>query len=494
MKAPTRFFIDKLRSAPARRRFSLRGISIFTALTMSGSAIEALQAEDEAAGNHFERQFHPVGDAAAGEWWKDSWRAGWTYEHSAVFSLSARARVANKEDVNWWQAILGRGAEQAVGELNLAVNGNSLADSGVVSKEDGEILLTRFYKRVDVNRELYRTAIGDQTILDKVLVGAIDQHTRAPVIRTLFASIGGLVGTQVGQPQLGAVAGTWLGTQADIPIEVFLKGHGIQAREDGGQEISPDSSLVKGTVAAEAANLALQLSEGFNRRIFVIRAAADYGDAVQIRQIFDEMEDLVTLAEKSRDPEVGPDKAAGWLRARMLAYNVPEPIVQGTLQRESFALASDIFDATERKPNDVWVVPADFFNSFLHPDLKGRFRGNVVLRYHEDASIPSRRNDRVVYDARVIEILRRGEIDGRIHESTMEYSEPRFTAKLRSDTVGTLFVDKADGYLRQADLMMKSDTQAGLPDMKILNGFEVRGGADFQVKYDCTASPPEQHE
>ena len=469
-------------SSPRTRLVVVSLVLAFTAnLTYSGDTE-----------NPIERQLAPVGEASAGEWWKESWRKGWTYEHHADFSLSARARVANKEQVNWWQALnplVGGAAEQAVGELNLAVSGNSLADSGVVAKDDGEILLTRFYPRVDVNRSLFRTAIGDPTILDRALVGAIDKHTRAPVIRTLFASIGGLVGTEVGQPQLGAVAGTWLGTQADSLLEVALKQHGIEVRTDGGVEISAESPLVKGTVAAEAANLALQLSEGFNKRMFVIRAAEDYGDALQIRQIFDEREDLVTLAEKSRDPDVGPDKAADWLRARMIAYNVPDPLVQGTLQRESFALATDIFDATERKPNDVWVVPADFFNSFLHPDLQGRFSGNVVLRYLEDATIPSRRNDRGVYEARVIEILRRGEIDGRIHESTMEYREPRFTAKLRSDTVGTLFVDKADGYLRQADLMMKSDTQAGLPDMKILNGFELRGGADFHVKYDCTATP-----
>lgn len=492
MNSPTRLDNENHPGTSACRRIFLRNAFHFTAIALSSAAFSSLRADDEPAGNQFEQQLHPVDEAPAGKWWKESWRVGWTYEHHADFSLSARARVENKDKVKWWQALFGKAAEETVGELNLEVNGISLADSGVLSKDDGEILLTRHYPRVDVNRALFRGAIGEPNILDKVLSATIDQDKRAPLIKHLFGAFGGLIGTRVGRPHIGAVLGARLGNQADGLIDSALRSVGIQVREDGGVEISPESAFLKGSAAADAANLAMQLNKEFDRRMFVIRAAEDNDHALQTRQIFDEGKDLVTLAEKSRDPGIGPRKAAEWLRNRMIAYNPPAPIVRGTLQRESFALVSDIFDAEERKPNDVWVVPATFFNSFLHPELKGEFKGNVVLRYREDAWIPSRHNREVRYHARVVEMLHRGEVDGRIRESTLEYSEPRFTAKLRSDTVGTLFVDKEDGYLRQADLSLTSDTRAGLPDMTILNGFELRGGADFRVKYDCTATPPEQ--
>ena len=54
-----------------------------------------------------------------------------------------------------------------------------------------------------------------------------------------------------------------------------------------------------------------------------------------------------------------------------------------------------------------------------------------------------------------------------------------------------LFIDKTDGYLRQANLMMISDAQATLPDMKILRGFEAAGDVRFEVIYTCKGQPTE---
>ena len=74
-------------------------------------------------------------------------------------------------------------------------------------------------------------------------------------------------------------------------------------------------------------------------------------------------------------------------------------------------------------------------------------------------------------------------------KSTLEYVEPQFSAKLRDDTDGVLFIDKNDGYVRQADLNMISDVQAGLPEMKILQGFDVVGDSRFEVHYMCMGTP-----
>jgi len=459
----------------------------------------------EEPGNRFKKQLDPVDPAPAGEWWKASWREGWTYQHRGDFTLSARAKITNKDDVSLWKKPLGDIASDYVGELNLEVRGNSLAESGVLQNENDEILLTRYYPRTDVTRAIFRKPVGDPTGLDKVLNSITDGEKRRPLIKTIMRSIFGFGvgagGPIVGLPPtttgfVGGVIGDWIGGQADDMIRAKLKEHGIQVRDDGGIEIDPNSSLLQSAettkIFADIANLAMQLNDAFNSRAFMISASGKSGAELDTRQIFSEGNDLVAFIEKAESE--GLANALGWLKSRLSGYNQPDDLVRGVFQRETFALSSKIFDAQERKSGDVWVVSGEFFNSFLHPDLQGNFRGNVVLRYVHDAKVPDRYDKNVVFNARVIEILYRGTVDGRIQQSTLEYVEPSFSAKLREDTEGVLFVDKADGYLRQANLIMDSEGRSNLPEMKILKGFEAQGNAQFEVIYTSTGFPTEQAE
>ncbi len=451
--------------------------------------------------NRFEKQLAPVVHSPAGEWWKSSWHEGWTYQHRGDFSLSARARIRNKNDVSWWQALLTSKATEYLGEINLEVRGNSLADSGVLQNNNGEILLTRYYPRTDVTRAVFRTPVGDPTIVDEALSFIADDEARHLAIKTIMryvsGAVGGLAGAPAGNPGAGAlvagVVGDLIGEQAGDWVSAEFKKHGIQKRPDGGIEIDPQSSLLQSTgptkVLADAANLAMQLSEAFSRRIFVIRASGKSGEELDTREIYKEGNDLVSFVEKKESEGTG--KAVEWLNTRIPAYRKPEDLVRGVFQRETFALSSKIFDARERKPGDTWVVSADFFNSFLHPDLQGRFRGNVVLRYVRDAKVPDRYDEAVVFDAREIEILDKGTIDGATHHSTLEYIEPNFSAKLREDTEGVLFIDKTRGYLRQANLILDSDGRSNLPEMKILRGLEAVGSSRFEVIYTCIGGPTE---
>lgn len=447
----------------------------------------------EEAANRFESQLAPVAPAPAGEWWKASWREGWTYQHRGDFTLSARAKIRNKEDVSWWRSLLTSGAVESIGEINLEVRGNSQAESGVLRSEADEILLTRFYPRADVTRAIFRKAVGDPTIVDKVLNSMVDDKVRLSFIKTIMGGALGLAGGTGGIPTgvVGKVVGDWVGERANDLVGAELKKHGIQKRPDGGIEIDPDSSWLRSIEAtqlfADVANLAMQLNEAFSRRAFLILASTKSGDELETREIFSEGDDLVAFTEMAENG--GRSKAVDWLKSRMPGYNEPEGLVRGVFQRETFALSSNIFDAQERRHGDVWVVSGEFFNSFLHPDLQGTFRGNVVLHYVRDAKVPHRYDEKVVFDARVIEILYEGSIDGRTHQSTLEYTEPGFSAKLREDTEGVLFIDKADGFLRQANLIMDSEARSNLPEMKILQGFEAVGNARFEVIYTCTGGP-----
>jgi hypothetical protein len=459
-------------------------------------------AHAEEAANRFESQLAPVAPAPAGEWWKASWREGWTYEHRGDFSLSVRAKVRNKEEVSFWQNLFGSKASEYLGELNLEARGNSLAHSGVLRNESGEILLSRVYARTDVTRAIFRDAVDDPTFVDQILDQIVDDKLRRDsfkmLMRSAFGLGGGSGGLLVGAPPqatgiLGGAIGDWIGGQADDLVGAQLKKHGIQKRPDGGIEIDPNSPLLRLTEAteilAELDNFAMQLNEAFNSRMFLIRAAEKSGEELDTRQIYTEGKDLLEFAEKVENE--GRSEAVEWLKSRMSSYNRPDDLVRGVLQRETFALSSKIFDAQERKPGDVWVVSGEFFNSFLHPDLPGRFRGDVVLRYVGDPEVPSRYDESVVFPAREIEVLYKGTVAGRSHQSTLEYVEPSFSARLREDTEGVLFIDKTQGYLRQADLIMESEARSNLPEIKILKGFEAVANSRFEVRYTCAGIPPE---
>ncbi|MBL9154770.1 MAG: hypothetical protein JNK37_19980 [Verrucomicrobiales bacterium] len=481
--------IDRI---PRRRAAALVISAIFPSRV--ASFVRAQETE-----SRFEKQLAPIADAPVGEWWKASWQEGWTYEHRGDFSLSARAKVKNKSDVFWFQA-LASGVADLAGELNLEVRGNSQAESGVLQNGNGEILLSRYYPRTDVTRSIFRKPVGDPTIVDKLLDFGVDAKKRSPWIKNLMSGLAAKVGTVAAptgglDPASGAVlagmVGRWIGEKADDLISAKLKEHGIQKRPDGGVEISLDSALLRAMevteLLQELANLAMQLNEAFNRRVFLIRAAEKSGEELDTREIYSEGKDLVTFAEMKASEGAG--KAVEWLKSRMPAYKRPKDLTRGVFQRETFALSSQIFDSQERKPGDTWMVPADFFNTFLHPDLSGRFRGSVVLHYVRDLNMTDRDDAETVFAAREIEILNNGKIDGRTYQSTLEYVETNFSAKLREDTDGVLFIDKTHGYLRQANLNMISDAQASLPDMKILRGFEAVGEVRFEVIYTCKGQP-----
>jgi hypothetical protein len=363
----------------------------------------------------------------------------------------------------------------------------------VLRNQNGEIILSRYYPRTYVTRALFRKAVGEPTIVDQALDFMLNKESRSSLVKTFT---GGLFGVAVSffvpdasmtTQTIVSTAGNWIGSKADDLFQEQLDKNGLKKRTDGGIEIDPTSSLLQTTIPtktlADLANAAVQLNEAFNRRMFLIRASAKSGNELDARQIYDEAKDLQEVVDRAaRD---GQEKAMEWLKERMKTYREPQGVAHGVLQRETFALSSQIFNSTERKPGDTWVVSADFFNTFLHPELIGRFRGNVVLHYKEDARMNDLHDKKVNFEARVVEVLYQGKVGGSEVTSNMEYFEPHFSATLQHDTIGRLFIDKTDGYLRQASLHMNTAVKAGLPEMKILEGFELAGDARFDVDYSC---------
>lgn len=446
--------------------------------------------------NRFEQQLAPVAPAPVGEWWRSSWREGWTYQHHINFSLAARVKVQQKTKVYWWQSLLS-GAEVFVGELNLETSGDCLTETGVIQNRNGEVLLSRYYPKTDVRRSIFRKPVGDPTLVDNALNLLVNDNVRSGLIKGFMRGLSMFAASSM--PDAGATSGTvmniignWIGTKADEIVTEQFEKNGIKKLDNGGIEIDPSSPLLKLSDSskdfADVANLAVQLNQAFNQRMFMIRASTKSGDELDTRQIYNEGKDLATMVDIKNSQ--GADKAVAWLKERMTGYQQPQNVVRGVFQRETFALSKQIFDSQERHPGDTWEVQADFFNSFLHPDLKGGFRGKVVLHYVTNAKVPSRDDPNVTFDARIIEVLYKGTIDGRVHQSTLEYQEPSgFRATLQESTEGVLFIDKADNYVRQADLTMDGESQSSLPEMKILEGFEAVGNARFKVAYTSKGEP-----
>jgi hypothetical protein len=480
------------------KKLTLRKFAVAAALLGGAAIVAFLAIPDNADKNSVKPTpaLVPVPQRPAGEWWKASWREGWTYRHQGDFLLSTRVRIRfddGKPNVAWWEKLIG-GAEKHLGEFNLDVKGNALAESWVLqNKTNGEVFLARFYPRTDVTRALYRKATHP-SFIDEVLDAILDPKQREEYLAGMATLLGsGISITTRASPAFSQIISRFIGARADDLIGLGLQKHGIKKRDDGGIEISPDSPLLRQTkttaALADLANFAMQLNEAFKHRMFLILAKQRSGEWLDTREIYNEGKALVTFAEKKNTE--GVEKALDWLRLKMLSYNKPKVLVRGVFQRETFALSNKIFASAERKPGDTWVVDADFFNTFLHPDLKGRFRGKVVLHYVEDKTIHDRDDEKIEFSARIVEIEPKGKVNGRTVYSDLEYSEPNFTVKMRDDTDAFLFIDKDGEYVRQAGLSMKNDIRAGLPDIKILSGFDVVGETSFEIRYICRGQKAE---
>ena len=135
-----------------------------------------------------------------------------------------------------------------------------------------------------------------------------------------------------------------------------------------------------------------------------------------------------------------------------------------------------------------------FFNSFLHPDLKGAFRGRAVVKYvrdevGEDAyiSIPTQAlGKEKLYDVRKIEVLPYGKVDGATVSTDLVYDERliggRFWAKYDSGKSDIyVLVDKVSGHVVNGKLSLIADEVGALPSLPLLDGFKSAGHASLDL-------------
>jgi len=232
--------------------------------------------------------------------------------------------------------------------------------------------------------------------------------------------------------------------------------------------------------ADEIVNFAVTFNQLFDGKDFYLCAAK--GDRMFVKQLNntagEEGEALrLLLAE-------GPVSA---LPEKMqdLEPTADEAKVANTLSRETFNVNAVLFDLRERKPGDTWAASADLMNNFLHPDLKGSFRGIVCLQYEGDESlsltVPEVASK--TFKARHLRMTERKAGT----ETNFEYYEPpradgtgefRFTyspgdAERKAEI--DIWVDTESGYILKAVASMDGEVTY-LPDLLLTRGWSFKDG------------------
>ena len=180
-------------------------------------------------------------------------------------------------------------------------------------------------------------------------------------------------------------------------------------------------------------------------------------------------------------------------QCRRLKKNEP---LDAVISRESAMPTKDLFDGAARKPGDKWLVDASLFSTFLHPDLKGCFKGSAVIEYVEDQKgengyysndLEHLTKQEKIYDVRKLEIIPAGRINGKMETTDFEYDETTkgglFKASYDPKTKAEIFVDMKSGHVVYADILIKARDVDVLPSLPLMRGFKGNGDASLEIKF-----------
>lgn len=289
------------------------------------------------------------------------------------------------------------------------------------------------------------------------------------------------------------VWGKWGGTICDI-VGTWLSKNVGKFDNDGICRIEPDG-FVGQTIGAEewgkVINAAAQFTEDINGHKIAISAKGSgkvRRNEIQNVSLMDDvdpresLEAFETIAKQGRNIVEGES-------------------LHSLLARESITPTKDLFDGDVRKPGDVWSIDAALFSTFLHPDLKGGFRGRAVVKYVEDRT----GDDRYVsddaqlagaereYDVRKLMVIPSGMINGTEVTSDFEYDETqiggRFKAKYDSTSETELLVDMASGHILFARVILKANDVEVLPSLTLLQGFKGNGRGSLRIDFSADVYP-----
>lgn len=427
-----------------------------------------------------------VGRDEAKKEWLQSWHKGEAYATQSEYKFWAQLQSVQNEDpsggrVTQW---LKRWTADVVAE-NMPIvetgffEGKSLVKT-FVCHEQPRLRLIRDYQYVMSDgtwgaaavpsSETIRAAIGNAVVNDTL--GRENRHKFYRVLKWT-------------NPVASEILSTWGETGWEISAEWLKKNIG-QFDAEGRLNIPDDSLIAEKFGAKDRAEIiaqAVAISSNANGRKVAIAQDGKYWRRTK---------EIQTVKSSSADPHESVEAFDSYLEQGIEA----NPDLQGLVKRESFSMTRDLFDADIRKPGDVWVVDGEFFNSFLHPDLKGAFQGRAVVKYVQDEegdeayiSVPSLLSgQKKSYAIRKLEVLPQGKVDGAMVSTDLVYDERpvggRFWAKYeRNKSDIFILVDKESGHVVYSKTRLVSDDVGALPMLALLDGFKAAGKGTLELTF-----------
>ena len=455
------------------------------AATLVASTLAFADVSSQVEKPMFERdRTRTVGRDEATKEWLKSWHKGEVYMTQAEYLYEAKLETEKNEDMTggkitkWLKAWF---ADLIVNFVRVAEKGSfsgKAISKTFVYHEMPTLRLVRDYQYVMSDGTWGGAAVPKSQVVKQAIGKAVEADALGRESRHLFYNVVGFI-----NPAVAKFLSTWGEAGYEVSADWMRDNVGTFDAE-GRLNIGEDTLIAKGLGEDERKKvmaMAMQFSNNVNGRKVAIAANGKYHRTIS---------EIKSLKSADVDPVASVEAFDVYMRQGSPANSDIDALVK----REAFSMTSDLFDAAVRKPGDVWVVDGAFFNSFLHPDLKGAFRGCAVVRYVEDqegedgyysepskaAGVPKR------YDIRKIEVVKSGKVDGATVSTDLVYDERpmggRFWAKYDSGKSDIyMLVDKASGHLVFGKMNLNADEVGALPSLSLLDGFKSAGEASLDL-------------
>ena len=414
-------------------------------------------------------------DEATKEWLR-SWHKNEVYATLAEYTFEGEMEVKDTKEANWLQ----RRATKNVSVIEWGtVFGKSIAKT-IVYHQAPQLRMSRDYQYVSSQGAWDAQAALKSETLQNAIGKAVKNDTFGRENRKAFYQ-----GATWINPVWGTILSTWGEAGWEASAAYFQNNIGT-FDEEGRLHIGTNTAVAKALGMDQHANLiawVVTFSTNINGRQIAVAQDGRYTRR---------MREMKALASTDTDPSGSVEAFDSYLAQGVPANKEMEALVK----RESFSVTADLFDSEVRKPGDVWAVDASFFDSFLHPDLKGSFSGTAVIRYVEDQegddayfSVPGGvRGKPRAYDVRKLVVLPRGEVDGAMVSTDFAYDERpmggRFWAKYDdSHSSVTILVDKKSGHVVFGKIDLMADEVGALPSLKLLEGFQSSGEGHLEMEF-----------
>lgn len=447
---------------------------LISAVTISACATLAAPA-NQAKLPVSHRDFGPTAgrDEATREWLR-SWHKGEVYATQADYLFEGNMEVESTEEANW----LKRWAARTVSAVEKgAFFGKAIAKT-FVYHEAPHLRLVRDYQYVNSVGNWGATATPKSQLIQKAIGKAAEKDLLGRKNRKAFYT-----GFSMIDPVKGALLAEWGDPVWEVAEDWLARNVGTFDNE-GRLNITESSIIGKALDIDERKNMvamAMAFSEGVNGRKIAMAHDGTYTRRTK---------EIKSLASAKADPYESVESFDTYL----VQGSEASKELQALVKRESFSVMKDLFDSETRKPGDVWAIDASFFNSFLHPDLKGAFRGRAVVRYIDDQegdkgyfSAPGSTTDKMRrYDVRRLEVIEGGKVDGSKVTTDFSYDERpmggRFWAKYDSSNSNVLIlVDKNSGHVVYGQMRLYADKVGALPSLKLMRGFRAAGDGSLTL-------------